>query len=82
MSYVLPNLPEAHEVIWGGEAAGIVNAINAFLEPATIGKLLVAAQANVLVTVPPMPGLDLLDVMLTLAHEKSGTLLSRQFPLR
>jgi fatty-acyl-CoA synthase len=59
IAYVLPNLPETHFVIWGGEAAGIVCAINPLLEPAAIGDLLNAAGAEVLVTLAPFPGVDL-----------------------
>ena len=33
ISYLLPNLPHTHYVLWGGEAAGIVNPINPLLEP-------------------------------------------------
>ena len=32
VAFVLPNLPETHFVIWGGEAAGIAFAINPLLE--------------------------------------------------
>src|SRR5215469_6158055 len=39
IAYVLPNLPETHFVIWGGEAAGIVCAINPLLESEAIGEL-------------------------------------------
>ncbi|HTO63481.1 MAG TPA: hypothetical protein VMM15_19735 [Bradyrhizobium sp.] len=28
VAYVLPNLPETHFTIWGGEAAGVVLAVN------------------------------------------------------
>src|SRR5271165_4628011 len=28
VAYVLPNLPETHFTIWGGEAAGVVFAVN------------------------------------------------------
>ena len=59
VAYVLPNLPETHFVIWGGEAAGIVCAINPLLEEAAIGDLLNAAGAKVLVTLAPFPGTDL-----------------------
>lgn len=58
IAYVLPNLPETHFVIWGGEAAGIVCAINPMLEPAAIGDLLSAAGTEVLVTLAPFPGVD------------------------
>ena len=37
VAFVLPNLPETHLTIWGGQAAGIVYAINPLLEPAAIG---------------------------------------------
>ena len=56
IAYVLPNLPETHFVIWGGQAAGIVCAINPLLEGEAIGKLLKAAGASVLVTLAPFPG--------------------------
>ena len=35
VSFLLPNLPHTHFTIWGGEAAGVVNAINPF----TCGRL-------------------------------------------
>jgi len=56
VAFVLPNLPETHLTIWGGEAAGIVFAINPLLEPAAIGELLRAAQAKVLVTLASLAG--------------------------
>ena len=40
VSYVLPNLLETHYTIWGGEAAGIVNAVNPLLESAHIAHIL------------------------------------------
>lgn len=59
IAYVLPNLPETHFVIWGGQATGIVFAINPLLEPAAIAELLNAAGASILVTLAPFPGTDL-----------------------
>lgn len=59
VAFVLPNLPETHFTIWGGEAAGIAFAINPLLEPAAIADLLVAGEAKVLVTLAPFPGVDL-----------------------
>ena len=56
---VLPNLLETHLTIWGGEAAGIVFAINPLLEPTAIAELLRAGEAKVLVTLAPFPGVDL-----------------------
>ncbi len=33
VAFILPNLPETHFTIWGGEAAGIAMPINPLLEP-------------------------------------------------
>lgn len=59
IAYVLPNLPETHFVIWGGQAAGITCAINPLLEGESIAELLNAAGAKVLVTLAPFPQTDL-----------------------
>lgn len=59
VAFLLPNLPETHFTIWGGEAAGIVMAINPLLEAAQIGELLRAAKAKLVVTLAPTPGSDL-----------------------
>ncbi|PVE21692.1 acyl-CoA synthetase [Microvirga sp. KLBC 81] len=59
VAFVLPNLPETHFTIWGGEAAGVVFAINHLLDPSQIAELLRAARVRVLVTLGPAPGIDL-----------------------
>ncbi|MFN3767046.1 MAG: acyl-CoA synthetase [Ectopseudomonas guguanensis] len=59
VAFMLPNLPETHFTIWGGEAAGIVMAINPLLEAQQIAALLNAAQASLVVTLAPTPGSDL-----------------------
>ena len=59
IAYVLPNLPETHFVIWGGQAAGITCAINPLLEGEAIADLLNAAGAEVLVTLAPFPQTDI-----------------------
>ncbi|KAF1052344.1 MAG: Long-chain-fatty-acid--CoA ligase [Stenotrophomonas maltophilia] len=59
VSFLLPNLPQTHYVIWGGEAAGVVNAINPLLEPQHIAELIRASNSRVLVTLAPFPGSDL-----------------------
>jgi fatty-acyl-CoA synthase len=69
VSYVLPNLPETHDTIWGAEAAGIVTAINPFLKPGTIRDLLDAARARLLVTLAPTPGFDLFEKVAAIADE-------------
>ncbi|MFM0466781.1 acyl-CoA synthetase [Paraburkholderia strydomiana] len=69
VAYVLPNLPETHCVIWGGEAVGIVCAINPMLEGEAIGQLLKASGAAVLVTLAPFPGTDVWQKVKAVLHK-------------
>ncbi len=59
LAFILPNLPETHFTLWGGEAAGIVMAINPLLEAKQMAGLLNAAKASVVVTLAPTAGSDL-----------------------
>src|SRR4029077_3028922 len=59
VAYVLPNLPETHFTIWGGEAAGVVLAVNPLLAPDLIVEILRAGKVRVLVTLAPVPGAEL-----------------------
>jgi fatty-acyl-CoA synthase len=59
IAFVLPNLPETHFVIWGGQATGIVAAINPLLEAEAIADLLIAVDARIVVTLAPNRGTDL-----------------------
>ena len=56
VSYLLPSLPYTHYILWGGEAAGIVNPINPLLEPATIIEICKSANTKVLVALEEWPG--------------------------
>src|SRR5271166_3068632 len=53
VAYALPNLPETHFAIWGGEAAGAAPAVNPMLEPKQVADILRFARASVLVTLAP-----------------------------
>ena len=59
VSYLLPNLPQTHYILWGGEAAGIVNPINPMLEPSTIREICQAAGTKVLVALGEFEGSDI-----------------------
>jgi len=61
ISLLLPNFPETHYAIWGGEAAGVVNPINPMLEPDIIREILTAAETKVLMALGPVPGTDIWD---------------------
>jgi fatty-acyl-CoA synthase len=53
VSFLLPNLPQTHFVLWGGSIAGQVNPINPLLNPAQITEIMRAAGSEVLVTAAP-----------------------------
>ncbi len=59
VSYLLPNLPQTHFILWGGEAAGVVNPINPLLEATTIAEICRAAGTRVLVALGDVPGSDI-----------------------
>lgn len=59
VAFALPNLPQTHLAVWGGQAAGIAFAINPMLEATAIAELLAAGGAKVLITLAPVPGMDL-----------------------
>ena len=69
ISYLLPNLPETHYVLWGGEAAGIVNPINSLLAPSTIREICQAAGTKVLVTLGEFPGADIWQKALSIRKD-------------
>ncbi len=59
VTYVLPNLPHTHFVLWGSEVAGIANPINPLLEAATMRDICVAAKTKVLVALGEFPGSEI-----------------------
>jgi fatty-acyl-CoA synthase len=59
VSYLLPNLPHTHYVLWGAEAEGVANPINPMLEPSTIADICRAADTRVLVALGEFPGSDI-----------------------
>ena len=59
VSFLLPNSPYTHYVLWGGEAAGVVNPINPMLEPSVIKEICQSAKTRVLVALADMPGSEI-----------------------
>lgn len=72
ISYLLPNLPETHFVLWGGEAAGIVNPINYLLSPSTIREICQAAGSKILVVLGELPGWDIWEKVSSIRKELPG----------
>jgi len=58
ITYLLPNIPQSHFILWGAETAGIVNPINPMLEPETIRDICNAAGTKILVSIGSVPGSD------------------------
>jgi len=69
VSYLLPNLPHTHYVLWGGEAAGIVNPINPLLEPATIAEICQAAGTKILVALAEFPESDIWQKVMAIRND-------------
>ena len=59
VSYLLPNLHYTHYIVWGAEAAGIVNPLNPMLEPSVIKEMCEAAGTKVLVALGEVPGAEI-----------------------
>ncbi|MGB2078747.1 MAG: AMP-binding protein, partial [Vibrio sp.] len=48
VSMLLPNLPQTHFTLWGGEAAGIINPVNPLLEVEHIVSIVDETRSQVL----------------------------------
>lgn len=53
VSVLLPNLPQMHDLLWGGGATGVAAPINPLLRPSQIAEIVRAAGSRVLVTTGP-----------------------------
>jgi fatty-acyl-CoA synthase len=69
ISYLLPNLPHTHYVLWGGEAAGIVNPINPLLEATTIAEICRSAETKILVALTEFPGSDIWEKVMAIRND-------------
>ncbi len=72
ITYLLPNAPHTHYVLWGGEAAGIVNPINPLLEANTIKDICIAAGTKVLVALGEVPGSEIWQKVTQIRKEIPG----------
>jgi len=72
VTYMLPNLPETHYVLWGGEAVGISNPVNSFLEADIIKDICNAAGTKIIVTMGETPGTDVWEKIDSVRKEIPG----------
>src|SRR5439155_25554251 len=59
VSIMLPLVPQAFCALYGAQAAGIANPVNAYLEAGHIAHILRAARTKVLVALGPQQGFDI-----------------------
>jgi fatty-acyl-CoA synthase len=69
ISYLLPNIPHTHYILWGGEAAGIVNPINPMLEAGTIRDICLAANTKVLVALGEFPSSEIWEKAMAIKND-------------
>lgn len=72
VAVVLPNMPEMHWVVWGGEAAGMVFALNPLAEATQLRDLLNSVRPRILVTLAPTPGHGLWQKVASIATQLPG----------
>lgn len=86
VSLLLPLVPQAFCALYGAQAAGIVNPVNAFLEADHIAHILRAARTKVLVTLGPREGYDIWEKVARIRKElpelKAILVVGRMGPLR
>ncbi len=61
VSLLLPLLPQSFYALFGAQAAGIANPVNALLEVHQLAEILRAANTKVLLALGPTPGSDIWD---------------------
>jgi len=59
VSILLPNLPQMHFALWGGEAAGVAGPINPFLGADQMREIMRTAKTKILVALGPHLGVDI-----------------------
>lgn len=58
-SFLLPNIPQAHAIMWGSEAVGITNPLNPLLSVEALQSLMAVAETDVVFALGPNPVTDI-----------------------
>nr|WP_319948629.1 AMP-binding protein [uncultured Shimia sp.] len=80
VAYMLPSLIETYTTLWGAETAGYAVPINFLLQPDSIGELIKASGAKILVALGPHPQLDIWKKAQKLRDQIPGLILVRVSP--
>mgnify|MGYP000122253851 FL=1 len=59
VSFLLPNIPQAHYILWGAGTAGIANPLNPLLSENALLALTQKAQTDILIALGPNPVSDI-----------------------
>lgn len=59
VSFLLPNIPQAHSIMWGAESVGVINPLNPLLSEDALLNLMQLAQTDVVFALGPNPHSDI-----------------------
>ncbi len=82
VSFLLPNIPQAHYILWGAETAGIANPLNPLLNEDALVGLMSKAKTDILIALGPNPVSDIWEKAQAVADRlpKKPKLISVAFP--
>jgi len=72
VSFLLPNTPETHYILWGAETAGIANPLNPLLSAEALVALMSKAKTDILIALGPNPASDIWEKAQTVAAQLPG----------
>lgn len=81
-SFLLPNIPQAHSVMWGAESVGVANPLNPLLNEDALLNLMELADTDIIIALGPNPASDIWEKAQAVAArlEKPVQLLSVMLP--
>lgn len=82
ISFLLPNIPQTHYILWAAETAGIANPLNPLLSVDALTGLLTTAKTDILIALGPNPFIDVWEKACEVVKqlEKKPKLVSVAFP--
>lgn len=68
VSFLLPNIPQAHSIMWGAESVGVINPLNPLLSEDALLNLMQLAQTDVVFALGPNPHSDIWEKSLAVVE--------------
>ena len=72
VSFLLPNIPQAHYILWGAGTAGIANPLNPLLSENALLALTEKAQTDIIIALGPNPVSDIWQKAQSVAQQMSN----------